>query len=350
MSDSFPQPRIIHQTIGRALLITREGRCYISRKYDIYCSDDWGITWKLDCRIPASGWKSWAAMSQPLSRLLRHNIQAFQVLDDGSRIAIAHDGLYRADAGEAVMKRTFTNARGSRPLTLCTHGARLIFGEYGDGFGSAEIFLYVSEDYGKTWDVGYRFPSLSIRHVHNILIDPLENHYWVLVGDYDREPGIGALSKDLRNIDWLIRGCPEARVVGAIVKPDCLLYGTDLDHGPNHIIRLDKRSGNISKLLKVEGSSLYASSFGSLYAISTCVEPNPTHPTRECALYLSRDGIDWSRKYPHRKDWLHPTLFQFGCLVLPFVACDRPRGMFSGQAVVKSHDLVTLLDFSQENP
>ena len=295
--------------------------------------------------MPPSGWKPWAAAVTPLARLLRYNIQAFQVLGDGSRLAVARDGIYRAAAGETVMVKTFSITRGSRPINLCADGSRAIFGEYGDGFGSSEVFLYVSEDFGQSWHVGYRFPRGDIRHVHNVLFDAAEDHYWVLVGDFDRQPGIGALSRDLKQIEWLTRGSIESCAVGAIITPDCLYYGMDSDRDRNFIIRLEKRTGKMSHLLEVEGSSLFATTFGSIHVISTCVEPNPACPSRECSLYVSRDADRWDRILPHRKDFLHPVLFQFGCLVLPYSKSDRSRGMFSGQAVAGAHDKTTLLDF-----
>ena len=339
------QPQIVHQTAGRALFIAADGKCYVSRRYDIYSSDDWGATWRLDCRVPPSGWKPWAAAVTPLARLLRYYIQAFQVLDDGSRLAVARDGIYRAAAGETAMTRVFTYTRGSRPLNLCADGPRVLFGEYGDGFGGSEIFLYLSEDFGRSWEVGYRFPGGDIRHVHNVLFDAAENHYWVLVGDYGREPGIGALSRDLKHIEWLTRGSIESRAVGAIVTSDCLYYGMDSDRERNFIMRLEKRTGKMSQLLEVEGSSLYAATFGSVHVISTCVEPNPACPSRECSLYASRDGDRWGRILPHRKDFYNLVVFQFGCLVLPYSFSARSRGMFSGQAVAGAHDKTTLLDF-----
>jgi hypothetical protein len=108
---------------------------------------------------------------------------------------------------------------------------------------------------------------------------------------------------------------------------------------------LDKRSGKLDILREIGGSSLYAANFGPVCAISTCVEPNPACPSRECSLYISRDGDCWERTLPHRKDILHTVLFQFGCLVLPYSYCNRARGMFSGQAVTGAHDLTTLLDY-----
>lgn len=330
---------------GRALLVTGGGRCYVSRKYDIFASDDWGQTWRLDCRIPASGWRPWAAAVKPLARLLRYNVQALQVFADGSRLAVARDGIYRAAAGEIEMTRVFTYTRGSRPLNLCADGPRALFGEYGDGFGGSEIYIYLSEDFGQSWQIGYRFFPGDIRHIHNVLYDAEKNHYWVMVGDFDKQPGIGVLSKDLSHIDWLTRGGQMSRAVGAILAPECLYYGTDSDRDKNYLARLDKQTGKVEKLREVEGSSLYAASFGPVHVISTCVEPNPSCPSRECSLYVSRDGDRWDRVLPHRKDLLNPVLFQFGCLVLPYSYCSSPWGMFSGQAVVGAHNQTTLLDF-----
>jgi hypothetical protein len=339
------QPDILRQMPGRALYISPEGRCFISRKYEILSSDDWGQSWRLDCCVPDSGWQSWASNFQPFSRLLRHNIQAFRILEDGSRLAVARNGIYRAASGETEMTRVFTYTRGSRPLNLCVDGPRAIFGEYGDDYSQTEVFLYVSEDYGVSWEKGFRFPRGDIRHVHNIIFDPRENHYWVLVGDFGRQPGIGVLSKDLKNIDWLIRGGYEARAVGAINMPDCLYYGTDSDRERNFIIRLEKQSGKLTKVLEIEGSSLYATSFGPVHVISSCVEPNPSCTSRECSLYVSSDGDRWDRILPHRKDMLSPVLFQFGCLVLPYSYYPKPRGMFSGQAVSGAHNKTTMLSF-----
>jgi hypothetical protein len=345
MPDSSETPRVLNRTNGRVLAITAEGYCYVAQKYEVFRSANWGGTWQLDCVVPESGWKPHAANIKPLARLLRYNIQALQILDNGSRVAVARDGVYRADADEKRMVRSFKFLRGSRPLNLCAHGSRLIFGEYGDGYYNAEVFLYVSEDLGKTWEIAHRFPTGSIRHVHNVLFDAGVDHYWVFVGDFNEQPGIGALSKDLKHIEWLTRGGQKSRTVGAIITPQCLYYGTDSDREKNYIIRLDKKSGKMEIIREIEGSSQYATSFGPVHVISTCVEPNPACPSRKCSLYISRDGDSWNNIFPHRKDCLNPVLFQFGCLVLPHSVCNQARGMFSGQAVIGAHDRVTLVDF-----
>jgi hypothetical protein len=344
MSEQAFSVTAIGEISGRALYIDRQGRLYISRLYDILRSEDQGMTWQLDCTIPTSRVKLTLAKLPLVTRLLRYNVATLQMMEDGTRIASAREGLFRAGPNEKQMKLVFQIKRGSRPWNICIDNQRVLFGEYGDSFHKLEVFIYVSEDGGRTFEVGHVFPRGSIRHVHNVVYDPYLDHYWVLVGDYGEQPGIGVLSKDLKNIEWLRRGDQMSRVVQVILKEDCMYFGTDSESEPNHIIRMDKKSGRIKKILQVEGTSLFAAAFGPVLAISTCMETGTMSPSRDCSLYLSRDGDAWTRTHVHKKDRLGP-IFQFGTLVLPYGCCERPIGMFSGQAVVGAHNCVTLLDF-----
>jgi hypothetical protein len=339
------QYRIVGRTPGRPLLIAPDGALYVARRYEVYRSDDRGATWRLDCFVPARGWKPLAARVRLGARLLRYYIAALQVLPDGSRVAVARDGIYRAGPGATAMTCTFRYTRGSRPLNLAADGDRLIFGEYGD-LDDCEVRIYVSEDGGRTFDVGYQFPRGDIRHVHNVLADPHRNHYWVFAGDFGPQSGIAAWSKDMKAFDWINRGSLECRTVGAVNLPDRFVYGTDSDRERNFIVTMEKQSGRMERLLEVEGSSLYAASFGPVHAISTCVEPNPACPSRDCFLYVSRNAADWQRLLTHRKDGCHFKYFQFGTLVLPYAYHGQPFGMYSGQAVEHEDDRVSLLEFS----
>ena len=337
--------RVAGCTDGRALYIGEAGELYIAKRYEIYRSDDWGATWQLDCYVPNSGWKPLVAKSRLGARLLRYYIAALQILADGSRVAVACDGLYRAGPDETRMSRVFRVIRGSRPLNLTVDGSRVLFGEYGNLDGH-EVFVYVSEDAGRTFDAGYRFPKGDIRHVHNVLVDPYHDGYWVLAGDFGRQPGIALLSKDMRTLEWLNRGSQEFRAVRVLIKPDCFIYGTDSDCQQNAIVRVDKQSGKVHELLKVEGSSLYATTFGSVHVISTCLEPNPTSTSQECSLYASSNGADRKRVAVHKRDRYHPKFFQFPTLVLPYAHNKEPRGIYSGQAIQRMDDKVAFLELS----
>lgn len=339
------EARVTGGCAGRALYIGRGGETYVARRYQIYRSDDWGASWRLDCYVPSLGWKPLFAGSSIGARLLRYYIAAFQVLDDGSRVAVARDGIYRVGPGETRMSRVFRVTRGSRPLNLSVDGSRVLFGEYGN-LEAYEVFLYISEDHGKTFDVGHRFPKGDIRHVHNVLVDPHHDGYWVLVGDFGHQTGIGFLSKDMKTIEWLSRGREDYRAVGAVIEPDCLIYGTDAEFQKNSIMRLDKQSGKVHHLLETEGSSLYATTFGRVRVISTSAVPKPAGDSRKCSLYASLDGADWQRIVVGRKDWLHSKYFQFGTIVLPYAYHAEPRGMYSGQAIEDMDDKVSFLEVS----
>lgn len=331
-------------TRGRALYVGPRGELYIANRYAVYRSTDGGTAWVPDCYIPDFGWKWFATRTRLGARLLRHYIAAFQVLVDGSRIAVARDGVYRAAAGEMRMHRGFRLTRGARPLNIAVDGNRVLFGEYGELAQDAAC-IYCSDDGGRTFDVFYRFRRGDIRHIHNIVVDSTRDGYWVFVGDFGPDPGIGFLSKDGKHLEWLGRGSQRLRVVSALIEPDCLICGTDSDHDRNFIVRIDKQSGRVDDLREVEGSSLYATRFGDVRLISTCVEPNPACSSRECSLYASRDGEEWKRTIVREKDRYHPKYFQFGTLVLPYSCSLEPRGMFSGQAVKGLDDRVTLIDF-----
>jgi len=338
-------PRVTRHGRGRALYVGRRGELYVARRYAVHRSDDGGATWRLDCFVPSSGWKPLVAWTRLTARLLRYYIAAFQILPDGSRIAVARDGVYRAGPGEIAMTRVFRYTRGSRPLNIAVDGNRVLFGEYGNLDG-CEVRIYVSDDGGRTFDVGYQFPLGDMRHIHNIIVDPYREHYWVLAGDFDRQPGIAALSKDLKTLDWINRGDQKYRAAGAIVMPDRLIYGTDSDRQRNFIVTMDKKSGRVEELLEVEGSSLYTASFGPIHVISTCVEPNPACPSRECSLYVSTDGIVWKRTFVHRKDRFDFKYFQFGTIVLPYSHNTDARGMCSGQAIQGADDTTFLLEWT----
>ena len=336
-------------TSGRALFSAANGDLYIGRGCQIYRSQDGGLSWQRDCFVPSFGWKHHCSRVRILARLLRWYIAALHVLPDGSRLAVARDGIYRAAAGEQAMTRVFAIQRGSRPLNFSIDGSRVLFGEYGSGLEESEVLIYVSEDCGKSFHEGFRFPKGDIRHVHHVMVDPHDGHYWVLVGDFGRQTGIGMLSRDLKHLEWLGRGTQRYRAVSALIEPDCLVYGTDSDRDHNFIVRLDKQSGRIEELKEVEGSSLFSARFGDLRVISTAVEPNPYCRSRECSLYGSQNGGAWQKLATHRKDFLNPVYFQFGALVLPYTQGSSSSFMYSGQAIEGLDGRVALIGSEAED-
>lgn len=334
---------------GRSLYISESGTFYIACGYKIYASDDHGQSWRLDALVRRADLHAVMAGLKMPSRLLRYYVSAFSLLSDGSRVAVARDGIYSARPDELQMNCIFRFKRGSRPLNFAVgHEDCVVWGEYGDLPAGEPIFLYASGKNGQTFDVVHAFPPGDIRHVHNVVWDQFDHVYWVMVGDFDRQPGIGRLSRDLKSFDWIIRGGQDARAVGVIVEKDFIYYGTDSELEQNYIVRLDKKSGHISKLMKVEGSSLYASRFGNVRLISTCVEPSRVNLARQSVVYASADGDLWQPVCAFKKDFWNAKLFQFGTVVLPVSRYDKPLGMFSGQALEELDNRFGLIDFDMQ--
>ena len=329
---------------GRALYISERGLLYISNGYDIFCSDDKGSSWRLNATVHEGNTKAAFAKWRIPARFLRYYVAAFGLLSDGTRIAVARDGVYRALPNETRMTRSFEITRGSRPLNITVDDQdRILFGEYGDIPEGREIYLYASDDRGATFHVIHSFQSNDIRHVHNVIWDRFEGGYWVMVGDFDKQPGIGKLSADFKKLEWLRRGDQEVRAVGVIVEEDCLYYGTDSELSQNYIVRMDKKTGQITRLRSVGGSSLYATRFGDVRLISTCVEPSRVNRSRESTIYASADGDNWEPIRTFNKDLLDARIFQFGTVVLPTSDYHAAVGMFSGQALAGCDNRITML-------
>jgi hypothetical protein len=331
---------------GRALFVRADGRIYVSRRYAIYRSDDRGGTFTLDCAVPTPAWRGIAAAPRAVARLLRQDVYALVVLGDGARLAIARHGIYRAEPGSTAMTRVYEVWRGSRPLNLAVGGGgRIVFGEYGDNPERREVHVYASDD-GRRFEVAHTFEPGDVRHVHNLIWDEDLAKYWIFVGDYGREPGIGLMDADLSHLVWVARGSQQARAVSAIVEPDALVFGTDTETERNGIVRLDKVTGEATRLRDIPGTSLYATRFGGLRMISTCVEPSVVNPDRNAALFASVDGESWSEVAAFRKDALPFRYFQFGTIVLPYAGPAAPV-IFSGQALRGLDDRVRIVGWEK---
>ena len=118
---------------GRALYISKEGTLYVSNGYNIFCSDNDRLSWRLNATVHEKTYKAALAKLRIPARFLRYYVAALRVLSDGTRIAVARDGVYLSLSNETRMSRTFEITRGSRPLNITIDdNDRILFGEYGD--------------------------------------------------------------------------------------------------------------------------------------------------------------------------------------------------------------------------
>lgn len=322
---------------GRAALVQRDGTLYAGRGYAIHRSTDDGATWSFVAAMPRPLWRRAAERSRLACRLLRQEVRALAVLADGGLVAANREGVYWAAPGQACMQpgRIDGGPEDVRPPMCLTRGPddRVLCGEYWGNATRREVYLFASDDGGRSFHVARTFAAGEIRHVHNIVYDETAGHYWVLSGDHVDEPGIGRLSADLASFEWLVKGEQRFRAVCVFDLGDRLVYGTDTETASNHVMSLDKQTGRAETVAALDGSCIYACRFGGVYALTTTVEPSTVNRTRDAALWLSRDAATWHRAYVARKDVWPAKAFQYGSLVLPRGESDRETLACSGQAL-----------------
>jgi len=339
---------------GRAVSIQRDGTLYAGRGYHIFSTCDEGRSWQFVTCMPADLKRSLAGRLRLASRLLRVEVRALGVLSDGTVIASNRGGVYRAEAGEPVMNPCAVDCGGqppAPPMTITVGPAdRVLWGEYDSRTAHGRpVRLFVSQDGGRNFHVARVFPGGSILHVHNLIFDPILRKYWLLAGDHDDEPGIGLLSEDLREFDWVAKGEQKYRAVEVFDFGDRLVYGIDSERESNAIVSFEKASARVERLVELEGSCIYATRFGGIYALSTTVEPSAVNKSNHADLWLSRDGERWMRVLRALKDRWHPRYFQYGSLVLPRGASDRETIYFSGQALEGLDGRLAIAEWGQES-
>jgi hypothetical protein len=328
--------KIVDTIEGRVIAISRGGKVYIGRKYKLYSYEIDTKKLSLVTRVPCSPLRRLIQPNRLLCRLFRHEIRGFAVFADGSRAVAVRQGLYYGTPGQTVLQRA--SVLSSQPfmapasLTQDSHG-RILWGEYGTNKNRLSVKLFCSEDKGKNYEVVFEFKAGEIRHIHNIIEDLYDNCYLVFAGDHNKEPGIARLTRDFKNLEWLVKGEQKYRAVGAFVFKDKIIYGSDTEIDLNGIYSLDKHTAKVEKLCDIPGSALSYGFFGKWYAVSTWVEYFKKCRTENATLWISRDAVNWKQVLEIPKDMWSKKYFQYGGIIFPAGRWDRNEIVFSGQAV-----------------
>jgi len=327
---------ITHSLPGRVVDLTDDGGVIIGRNYGIFKYDQ-GEQPSLIARLPCPMLRKLIEPSRLLCRLLRHEIRGFVRLSDGSKVAASRQWLHWGGPEDIVLRDAHVSKAAGAvkpPMTITADSqGRILWGEYWGNAERREVHLFVSNDKGRSYEPFFEFKAGDIKHVHNIIEDVSDDCYWVFVGDHEKEPGIGRLSKDLKHLDWLVKGEQRYRAVTGFLFADKIVYGTDTEKDFNGIYAVDKANGKVEKLCDTPGSCIYASQFGRWHTISTSVEYFEKHQNDLATLWVSQDALNWQQVYQARKDIWSKKYFQFGSIVLPRGHCYRDVLVFSGQAL-----------------
>jgi hypothetical protein len=273
-------------------------------------------SWQLVGHYRPPLWRSLTASTRLTARLCRDGFHALAVLPSAI-IAAVPAAIVKLRPNEPFFRLTHRIVRGTRPLHItAVPNGPVLWGEYFDNAPRDEVHIYASADAGDHWDVAYTFPQGAIRHVHNIVYDPWANCLWILTGDYGDECCILRASCDLSQIDMVLQGNQQARAVALLPAEDGVYFSSDTPLEANFVFRLD-RTGILSRLAPINGSSIYGCQVARHLFFSTMVEPSAVNTDRELHLYGSRDRKNWNQLLSWKKDRWPMTMFQYGNAFLP---------------------------------
>ena len=146
-------------------------------------------------------------------------------------------GVYRLDLGIRSVTLEHKYASGiSNPLSFCKceNSGRVLYGEYySDGRDKQVSILERSKD--GDWKIVFSFPLGVVKHIHNIIYNPLKKSFYVLTGDYDNESGIIEFTEDFSSIRFVCWGKQKYRACICFPCNDGIIYATDTPLEDNYI-------------------------------------------------------------------------------------------------------------------
>jgi hypothetical protein len=292
---------------------------YASHGYQLLCAriDRGSIEWRPVGKYVPAWWRNLSANSRLGSRLVRDGFHALAVLSSGHLVAAVPGEIITLPPGETEFRSTHHVLRGIRPLHIAvTPDGRLFWGEYFNNRDRTEVHIYASTDWGASWNVAHTFAKGSIRHIHNIVYDRWEECLWVLTGDDGAECRILRAPCDFKNVDVVLSGNQQARAVALLPAPDGIYFSSDTPRETNYVYRLNRR-GELHKLARLGGSSIYGCRVGANLFFSTMVEPSAANLDRSARVYGSADGLEWQSLLQRGKDPWPMGLFQYGNAIFP---------------------------------
>lgn len=314
---------IIKKISGSRILWTNGEKSFFARGMRFFETDKNG-QWQDQQGVLGSFIERMLSSPRLTRQFLRFGIHHIWPLKKGGILVIVRKRIYRVDpSGNAKLVLRFP--RGNKPAhkgVCITPDGDIFLGEYAlNGKRNLPVLVYRSCDGARSFEAIHEFKAGEVRHIHFVQWDPWEGCLWMGTGDADNECLLFK-SNDRGDFWQLVGGGSQLwRAVGLIFRPEALYWGTDAgsdagDH-PNYIIRFDRSTGKLEKVLEVQGPCHGNATLqdGTLL-VSTGVEGGINEKDQCAHLWASRDGKGWHELIKYKKDrW--PFILQFGVIRLP---------------------------------
>ena len=349
-------PRLHHDTVspeplsaarqypGFLVLLWAYQTIYLSGGSSLWTMDLQGNP-KLLTDLPMPWFLKQAARFRHLRRLCRVEMRELLRLPSGALIGSMNRQIMRF-TGEADGFRTvFQVTDGGKPKGLVqTPQGHIFVGEYWGNPQRRPLRIWGSTDQGRHWDLVYRLPAGSAKHIHKLVWDPCRHGLWILTGDRDGECALLFTPDEFKSVSEIARGGQMFRSCNIFCRPEGLFYGTDTERDQNWFVFLNIETGNLEKIWPLPGSCLYSAQMAGQYFISTNVEPSQVNHYRYAVLWSSPDLQQWSKVVELEKDPWPGEYFGFGRMILPLVQGECPAVVFSAAAVKRLDCTIFIID------
>lgn len=284
---------------------------------------------KLDDSI--NGWLSRCFLTR---RLFRTEITHLYHFQNDNWMCIAKKALFKYNKESRLFEKCCYIEKGARPMNLCqANDGTIYFGEYCNNHQRHPMRIFCSKDNGETWHVAYTFGEGEINHIHGIFNDPYTDRLWVATGDDDVACIFGYTEDGFKTFIRKFQGTQQYRVCVPLFSKEKIIFATDSQYEQNVIRSIDRKTGEVKDLQKIQGSGIYAVQNGDLMMVSTTVEPSNVNLDQRSHLWYSWDGNHWEELISFKKDILKKTYFQFGSIRFPYYERECDYVVFTGRAI-----------------
>jgi len=318
------------------------GRWVASRGYEVWQSDDSGLSWSKRGTL-RTGWANWVSRYPFAAQVGRLGVQNLICLSSGTLLGVADGVLYRC-AENAGFVPVFSEFRGRRPLRsgICQdHLGQIYLAEYWLNQERGAVRLWKSNDDGMSWSPVYTWPAGTIRHIHFVQFDPYEETVWVGTGDDDSECQIAYSRDGGASFEAIGSGSQIWRAVSVLFTPQAVYWGTDIelysDDQPNYVVRWERSSNRLQKVLRTDGPAYYSAQTQDALVVGTAVEVPWNRESKYVHLYWSKDHRVWHSARLWRK-WPLPGVCGPATITFPSSPGPLPCLLLNANLVLSRHN------------
>ena len=272
-----------------------------------------------------------------LNRLLRLEPKSYKLLSNDELILSVKKQIFLVNIVSGNVQ-VVQECKMSEPLNFCCgiEKWKVLWGEYGYNASRESISVYGLTDNNEVEKV-YEFAPKRIRHIHNIIKKSDNSGYYILTGDFDKEPCIFETDIFFHDVSVFLGENQNYRSVVAFDTPSGILFATDTTFQRNTLYLISKNK-EVSKICELPGTVLYGERINDGFLLSTTVEFDENikgfktyftkkrglgNPSNKADLLFIDKDFKVHKLSSLKKDCLSMKLFQYGSFKLPqFGSCD----------------------------